>query len=138
MKTAIGATLLLLGTHLAFAEHNVLPYYQPTATVVYHQPIVYQAPVVYTAPVIYNAPVSYQVVNPVVTPVYPVVNLAVNPVYQAADPAYTGVVYAPTCPTPNVIIAGRGAYYSSWDSSPTVIHIGRGHATRGSLSRRFR
>lgn len=131
MKSAIVAGMALLGTHLASADHYAPAYYQPTPAVVYDQPVVYQAPVVYTAPVVYNAPVVYQTVTPVAVAPVAVAPVAVAPV---CDP----VVYVPACPTPNVIIAGRGAYYSSWDSSPTVIRIGGGHVQHGSLPRRFR
>lgn len=140
MKTPIGAALLLLGTHLSFAEHLSGAYYQPTEAVVYDQPVVYQAPVVYTAPVVYNAPVTY--VNPVaapvavqaVAPMQPVVNMNVSPVYQPCNASYSPHVYQVPCSSPNVFIGPR-AYRITWENTPSVIHVGGGHADYGRLRR---
>jgi hypothetical protein len=113
MKFPILATAAFLGAFSANAEHATQRGCPPAA-LVYAQPVIYQAPVVYTAPVMYNAPVYY----------------------HGANDSYNQVVYAPSCATPNVIISGRGAYCTSWDTSPTVIHIGKGHASHGLLPRR--
>ncbi len=102
---------------MAHADHLSSPCQPAYGAVVYTQPVVYQAPVVYHAPVVYNAPVYY----------------------HGAPSAYSQVVYSGACQSPNVIIAGRGAYRASWNTSPTVIYFGGGHASHGMLpNRRYR
>jgi hypothetical protein len=83
-------------------------------------PVVNSGSVVYQAGVVYNAPVVYN-------------NNAPSP-----------VVYAPVeyvCPAPNVIITGgrnAGAYYTSYETSPNVIIIGRSANCQPQVSTRHR
>jgi hypothetical protein len=120
MKTTLLAGVLFLGLTVVHAHDEVDIQVPDYGTISYNAPVIYQAPVLYQAAVIYNAPVFYvSSYNPPAISIEPVV-------YNTPS-----VVYTP--PSPNVIISGgsrAGAYYTSWDTTPNVIIVGRHCQTR--------
>lgn len=105
MKTTLCAIILMLGSFTSPAHDEVwVDEFPNSDAVTYEVPVVYHAPVVYQAAVVYNAPVFY--LTPTVQSGY----------WAAAD--------YPTR-SPNVIIVGGPSYYTSWETTPNVVIIGR-------------
>lgn len=124
MKLLIAA-LTLSALASAHAQSDVL-LEETGGAVVYDSPVIYQSDVTYNAPVVYNAPVFY--------------------LMSAACPTLTAASYCPDASScypeagcyddrsPNVIIVGRGAYRTSWETTPNVLIIGQSQQSRVSLA----
>jgi hypothetical protein len=110
MKKLIFAVLLTSILNVAQAQTDIIIEDGYDDVVSYDTPVIYQSSIIYNAPVVYNAPVFY---------------LAATT--AAATSCASACYYEPQCEyrSPNVIIVGRGSYYTSWDTTPNVLIVGR-------------